>query len=183
MADALRAITGKARAIEAPPTSLSPLYPDADLLDAFAILLPEEAGDDVEALARIACERQAWWIRALTWTRDALVAIAGVKSTRTIAASAAPGRVIGFFPVLATTPTDIVLGADDRHLDFRALIGVRVDGSGRRELFAVTTVHCHNRFGRFYLAAIAPFHRSIVKANMERTVRTVRRSGAERVSA
>lgn len=172
-------MTDKAREIDPPPTSLSVLYAGADLLDAFAIGAPPDA--DVETLARIACEGQAWWIRALTRMRDALVAPAGVKSTHAIAA-AANGQAIGFFPVLSQTATEIVLGADDRHLDFRAAIMLQTDDAGRRELVAVTVVHCHNRFGRLYLAAIKPFHRLIVKANMERAVRTVQRAHAERVS-
>lgn len=175
------AMTGKAREIDPPPTSLSALYAGADLLDAFAIGVPADADADVETLARIACEDQAWWIRALTRLHDALVAPAGVKSTHTIAA-AAHGGTIGFFPVLSQTATEIVLGADDRHLDFRAAIALQADDGGRRELIAVTVVHCHNRFGRCYLAAIKPFHRLIVKANMERAVRTVQRPDAERVS-
>lgn len=176
------AIAGKAREIDPPPTSLSALYDSAHLLDAFAIELPPGSDADVDTLARIACEHQAWWIRALTRLRDALVAPAGVKSTCKIAA-AAHGRAIGFFPVLAQTASEIVLGADDRHLDFRAAIALQEDAGGRRELVAVTVVHCHNRFGHCYLAAITPFHRLIVKANMERTVRTVQRSEEERVSA
>jgi hypothetical protein len=41
----------------------------------------------------------------------------------------------------------------------------------RRELVVTTVVHCHNRLGRAYLAAIAPFHRTILRANLHRTVR------------
>ncbi|HEV3177687.1 MAG TPA: DUF2867 domain-containing protein [Stellaceae bacterium] len=35
----------------------------------------------------------------------------------------------------------------------------------------VTVVHCHNRLGRTYLAVIAPFHRAIAQANLERAAR------------
>jgi hypothetical protein len=182
MTDSPSAVAGQAREIDPPPTSLSALYAGADLLDAFAIGVPASADADVDTLARIACEHPAWWIRLLNRLRDALVAPAGVKSTRMLAA-AAHGRALGFFPVLSQTANEIVVGADDRHLDFRAAIALRVDDGGRRELVAVTVVHCHNRFGRCYLAAITPFHRLIVKANMERAVRTVQRADSERVSA
>ena len=37
----------------------------------------------------------------------------------------------------------------------------------------VTVVHCHNRLGRTYLAVIAPFHRTILLANLERAVRVM----------
>ena len=65
----------EAHAVPIPSDSvLAPLYGGADLLDAFAIRLPADASDDPEVLAHVAFERQAAWIRALTWDghRDAL---------------------------------------------------------------------------------------------------------------
>ncbi len=154
---------------------LAPLYAGADLADAFAIHLPAGASDDPEMLARVVFERPAVWIRALTWVRDTVMATAGVKSSRAIgAAASARGRqVIGFFPVLSKSAGEMVMGGDDRHLDFRAAVLVRPDAQGGRELVVVTVVHWHNRLGRTYLAVIAPFHRMILRANLERTARTL----------
>jgi hypothetical protein len=152
---------------------LAPLYAGADLLDAFAIHLPAGASDDPEVLARVAFERQAAWIRALTWVRDTVMATVGVKTSRAIGAAAATCglQVIGYFPVLSKSAGEMVMGGDDRHLDFRVAVLVRTDAQDRRELVVVTVVHCHNRLGRTYLAAIAPFHRTILRANLQRTVR------------
>jgi hypothetical protein len=163
----------KAHAVPVPPDSvLAPLYVGADLLDAFAIHLPAGASDDLEVLARILFERQAWWIRALTWVRDAVMATVGVKSSRAIgAAAAARGSVIGYFPLLSKSAGELVVGEDDRHLDFRVANLLRTGAAGGRELVVVTVVHCHNRLGRTYLAVIAPFHRTILRANLERAVR------------
>src|SRR5262249_16704855 len=64
----------KAHAIPVPSDCvLAPLYVGADLLDAFAVHLPAGANDDLEVLARAGFERQAWWIRALTRVRDAMM--------------------------------------------------------------------------------------------------------------
>ena len=152
---------------------LAPLYAGADLLDAYAIRLPTGASDDPEELARVAFERQAAWIRALTWVRDTVMATVGVKSSRAIgAAAAARGlQVIGYLPLLSKSAGELVVGEDDRHLDFRVAILLRTGAAGGRELVVVTVVHCHNRLGRTYLAVIAPFHRTILRANLERTVR------------
>lgn len=165
----------KARAVPMPSNSvLAPLYAGADLLDAFAIQLPAGASDEVEVLARAALERQAWWIRALTRIRDVVMATVAVKSSRAVGlAAAARGPVIGFFPVLSKSATELVLGADDRHLDFRVSIQLRADAANGRELVAGTVVHCHNRLGRIYLSTIAPFHRVIVPASLEQAARAI----------
>src|SRR5215831_19500669 len=124
-------------------------------------------------VARVAFERQAAWIRALTWVRDTVMAMVGVKSSREIGAAAATRglQVIGYFPVLSKSAGEMVMGGDDRHLDFRVAVLVRTDAQRGRELVVVTVVHCHNRLGRTYLAVIVPFHRTILRANLERTVR------------
>jgi hypothetical protein len=166
----------KADAVPVPSDSvLAPLYVGADLLDAFAIHLPVRASDDLEVLARAAFERPAGWIRALTWVRDAMMATVGVKSSRAIgAAAAARGPVIGYFlPLLSKSAGELVVGEDDRHLDFRVAILVRTGAAGGRELVVVTVVHCHNRLGRTYLAVIAPFHRAIARANLEQAARVM----------
>ena len=165
----------KALAIPVPSDSvLAPLYAGADLLDAYAIHLPAGASDDPEVLARVAFERQAAWIRALTWLRDAAMATVGIKSSRAIgAAAAARGPVIGFFPLLSKSARELVVGEDDRHLDFRVAILLRTGAAGARELVVVTVVHCHNRLGRAYLALIAPFHRVIAQASLEQAARAM----------
>ncbi|WP_205677422.1 DUF2867 domain-containing protein [Aquitalea denitrificans] len=158
----------KAHEIPVPSDSiLAPLYKSADLLDAFAIQLPAGASDDLEVLARAGFERQAWWIRALTRVRDMIMATVGVKSSRAVGIAAAQGAVIGFFPLLSKRAGELVMGADDSHLDFRLAIQLRTGSAGGRELVVVSVVHCHNLLGRTYLAVITPFHRVIARASLE----------------
>jgi len=166
----------KARAVPVPSDSvLAPLYAGANLLDAFAIRLPAGASDDLEVLARVAFERQAAWIGALTRVRDTVMATVGVKSSRAIGAAAASRglQVIGYLPLLSKSAGELVMGGDDRHLDFRVAVLLRTGAPDGRELVVVTVVHCHNRLGRTYLAVIAPFHRTILRANLERVVRVI----------
>ena len=166
----------KARAVPMPSNSvLAPLYAGADLLDAFAIRLPAGASDDLEVLARAGFERPAGWIRALTRIRDMVMASVGVKSSRAIGlAAAGRGPVIGYFPLLSKSATELVVGEDDSHLDFRVTIQLRADAANGRELVVGTVVHCHSRLGRIYLATIAPFHRAIARANLEQAVRAMK---------
>jgi hypothetical protein len=74
---------------------------------------------------------------------------------------------IGIFPVETMTPDRIVLGFDDKHLDFRVVIDVAPRGDGC-EVTATTLVREHNFLGRLYLTTILPFHRAIVPALLRR---------------
>ena len=165
----------KARAVPVPSDSvLAPLYVGADLLDAFAIHLPAGASDDLEVLARALFERQAWWI-----SRADLGARCGDGDGRRQIVSrdrcCRGGAGVGDRLLSAAVEEcgELVVGEDDRHLDFRVANLLRTGAAGGRELVVVTVVHCHNRLGRTYLAVIAPFHRTILRANLERAVRVM----------
>lgn len=165
----------KARAVPAPPDSTLALrYAGADLLDAYAIALPERASGDIAALARAVLGEQAGWVRALMRVRDGVMGLFGVKTSKAIGRAAEARREghIGFFPVRGRSERELIVGEDDRHLDFRASVLLRAgaDGVGR-ELVATTVVHCHNRLGRVYLRVIGPFHRVIVRGNLDRAAR------------
>jgi hypothetical protein len=145
---------------------------DADLADAFAV--PIDAADvakGIDNLARSALSDPAPWIRLLLGLRDALVAGFRVKTTQEVrrAAIADHAERIDFFRILTRSDRELILGEDDRHLDFRLslLVRARPDGSGD-ELVATTVVRCHNALGRVYLALIARFHRLVVISNLSR---------------
>ena len=103
--------------------------------------------------------------------RDRLVAGFNVKTTQEVrrAAIADKAERIDFFRILSRSDRELILGEDDRHLDFRLslLLRARPDGSGD-ELVATTVVRCHNALGRVYLALIAQFHRLVVISNLKR---------------
>ena len=173
--DADAARPGPRRGVrEVPPPAESGVasWFDADLADAFAV--PIDAADvakGMDSLARSTLGDPAPWIRLLLGLRDGLVAGFGVKTTQEVrcAAIADNAERIDFFRILARSDRELILGEDDRHLDFRLslLLRVRPDGSGD-ELVATTVVRCHNALGRVYLALIARFHRLVVISNLSR---------------
>ncbi len=109
-------------------------------------------------------DRQPSWIRALMAARDRIVAPLGLKTSGV--AATARDRV-GFFPVLGESADRLVLGLDDRHLDFRLIVRLS-PATPEPRLTATTVVRTNNRLGRAYLAAILPFHRLIVRAMLAR---------------
>ena len=160
---------------EVPPPAESGVagwFDAADLADAYAVPIgAADVAKGIDNLARSALADPAPWIRLLLRLRDALVAGFRVKTTQEVrrAAIADNAERIDFFRILARSDRELILGEDDRHLDFRLsmLLRARPDGSGD-ELVATTVVRCHNALGRVYLALIARFHRLVVITNLSR---------------
>ena len=148
------------------------VYKTVNLADAFAIRLPLTASNEPEVLARFIFAQQPAWIGKLTNLRDAIVAGFGLKTAKHLAtlANDAKARRVGIFKVYSLNKQEIVLGEDDRHLDFRVsvLCSEGTAPEGGRELTISTVVHCHNLLGRVYILIIAPIHRMVVKASLRR---------------
>jgi hypothetical protein len=151
------------------------VYKSVNLADAFAIRLPLSASSDPGLLARFIFSHQPSWIGTLTRVRDVIVACFGLKTAQQLAtlASDAKANRVGIFKIYSTNETEIVVGEDDKHLDFR--VSVLCSGgpapASSRQLTVSTVVHCHNLLGRAYILAIAPFHRIVVKASLRRAAR------------
>jgi Protein of unknown function (DUF2867) len=170
-ASALRStITGgrrmtKAHAAPAPTSSLEPLYARADLLDAFAICLPVGASEDIEELAR-RVPTTGGWIRADAPSRysDGDRRRQIVERDRRRSGRASASHRLFSLAVKEGCGTGRGRGRPSSRLPRRNLGAQRRGGQTR------TVAHCHNLLGRTYMAAIAPFHRIIVRANLERAV-------------
>ncbi len=158
-----------------PESRIANAYASTNLADSYSIELPSGASTDPELLARFIFSHQAPWISTLLAVRDAIVGGFGLKTAKQLAslgAESETGRV-GIFKIYGTSPTEIVLGEDDKHLDFRlsVLCSDPPAPGGKRQLTLSTVVHCHNGPGRLYILAIAPFHRLIVRSSLRSAAR------------
>ena len=115
-------------------------------------------------VAEIALMQSPLWVRALMKARDIVVSPLGLKTSRSFSEE----RKIGLFPILSETRDQIVLGFDDRHLDFRIIVDVAPIDDVRQCVRITTLVHRKIFFGKLYLAAIEPFHRLIVASALGR---------------
>ena len=138
-----------------------------DFLDCYSVDIGHGQVPIVEIAQRIFIGLPAW-VDALLALRDLGVSLFGLKTTAalprdtTIRPGIEVGDRINFFHVRSLAEDEIILGEDDRHLDFR--IAVRRDGESRVSL--ATWVQVHNRLGRSYLRLILPFHVMIVNARL-----------------
>jgi len=149
------------------------MYEHPSLADAYTIRLPDNATTDPELLARFMFSHQAAWVAKLLRVRDALVAGFGLKTAKRLAESARSeqDKHVSIFRIYERSVDEIILGEDDKHLDFRVSVfqeaRQEVAGGGRY-LTVSTVVQCHNLLGRSYILLITPFHEMVVRSSMRR---------------
>ena len=130
-----------------PQSMLHAIKQPDDFLDCYRC----ETLADVDQAANRAMDFPMW----VTWLmkiRNIVVTPFGLRT------DLGQGETIGFFPIVMRNDTEIILGFDDKHLDFR--ISILTDGN---HAYGATWVRRHNRLGRMYLAMIMPFHVLIMR--------------------
>jgi hypothetical protein len=146
----------------------SPLLADSlagvDWYDAFQVRLPDGGSRDPAFWTRelFGSARPS---RRLSWlaVRDQLVRPLGLDR----ASSGGRAR----FPVVAQSAHEVVVGLDDRHLDFRASLVVVPGASRAAHLVVTTAVLRHNLLGRCYFGLVKVPHRLLVPRWTARAVR------------
>ena len=141
-----------------------PALPGADWADCFEAL-SADGGLSAEAAARQTFGRMPFWVAPLMALRNLVVRPFGLKHDSEAAIAGAPR--IGMFPIISNSADEIVLGFDDRHLDFRIVVETHPQ-MGKTAIRLMTLIKRHNRLGRIYLAVITPFHKLIVAAALAR---------------
>lgn len=74
------------------------------------------------------------------------------------------GDKIGLFKVFEKTENELILGEDDKHLNFRVSLFLdKFDATNADSSLTIsTTVKFNNWFGRLYFIPVKPFHKIIV---------------------
>ncbi len=101
--------------------------------------------------------------------RDALVRPFGLKTSprgRRPLPHFVPGERVGLFTLFQRSEQELLLGEDDRHLDFRLCLRV-ADG----EASLATAVRFRNNFGRVYFFLVRPFHALVVQGMLRRAIK------------
>ncbi|MFT3947927.1 MAG: DUF2867 domain-containing protein [Agriterribacter sp.] len=112
-------------------------------------------------------KNQPGWIKHLMQLRNKVALTFKLKQTK-IDEIANPQKVkvgekLGPFPLLEKREDGIILGKNDKHLDFRLLILFEEISKQASQICVTTLVRFHNSFGRLYFKIIKPFHKIIIK--------------------
>ncbi|WP_170270116.1 DUF2867 domain-containing protein [Heliorestis acidaminivorans] len=143
-----------------------------DYIDSYRIPWPEGLEQDVVALIHRLFTSAPTWTTALTEVRNKVVRYFGIKVPESHSQMTpydfdfSPGNQGGFFRVYERNDNEIVVGDNDKHLNFR--ISFMIDREESRAWAVVSTaVQFHNWLGRAYFLPVRPFHRLMVPAMLK----------------
>lgn len=142
-------------------SALQDLRKPGDFLDCYGTESGPTKLTAAEA-AKVAFGTTPEWVSRLMRWRNRLVAPLGLKTGPLEQRSGSPeikvGARLGAFQVYSISDDEVIMGEDDKHLDFRVSVMI---SAGAYHI--ATWVKPHNIWGRLYLTTIMPFHKAIVK--------------------
>ncbi len=143
-----------------------------DYIDSFKTDIPncsKFSATEIATLFIKSTKKNPKWITYLMFIRNFLVELLGLKKT-TSSQVEKPfseikiGEKLGIFELYSKSENEIILGKNDRHLNFRLSILSDEQTEKVNTINISTLVKFNNSFGKFYFAFIKPFHRLIAKA-------------------
>lgn len=136
-----------------------------DYLDTYAAAL-NASNIPIEQVGKAFFASSPAWVDWLFDIRNRVVSMLGLKTSGAESKEVViqnikceVGESVGLFKIFAKTENEIVMGEDDKHLDFR--VSLFLDRQNNL-LIVSTIVKIHNWLGRLYFLPVKPFHKIIV---------------------
>lgn len=119
--------------------------------------------NNIEEVTNLIFNTTPRWINSLFTIRNKIVRLFGLKNKvpDDYNENFEIGGYVKFFKIFSISDNEVTIGADDTHLNFRALI--KNDKSDSFNIKVTTLVEYNNYKGKIYMGIIKPFHRQIVK--------------------
>lgn len=116
------------------------------------------------------------WMDRLFILRNRIVKVLGLKTSgdrdeQLNRFKCESGEQLGLFKVFEKNDKEVIIGEDDKHLNFRVSLLLHNTSELQKELIITTIVQFNNRFGRFYFAVIKPFHTAVVRSMVKGIIR------------
>jgi len=132
--------------------------------DSYRAPLSRSRVSPVEIFASLFAHHPAW-MKILLIARNGVASFCGLDAPTAseilyprFKGSYAVGDKIGVWPIFSLTETELVVGRDNKHLDFRLSVLKVVEGE-KASVVVSTICTVHNAFGKVYLFFVAPFHK------------------------
>jgi hypothetical protein len=119
--------------------------------------------NNIEEITNLVFNTTPKWINSLFAVRNKIASLFGLKTEmpNDYNENYKVGGYVKFFKIFSISDNEVILGADDSHLNFRAVINN--DKSDSYNIKVITLVEYNNLKGKIYMGIIKPFHRQIVK--------------------
>ena len=150
-----------------------------DYADAYSVTL-DAKGLTIDQVGKSFFSSDPDWVAWLFALRNKIVAVFGLKTSGAGERKAVRqnskyevGDRVGLFKILDKTENELILGEDDKHLNFR--VSLFLDKQNQ-ELIVSTFVKIHNGLGRIYFLFVKPFHKLIVPTMLTGMVRELGRN-------
>nr|WP_319397667.1 DUF2867 domain-containing protein [uncultured Carboxylicivirga sp.] len=139
---------------------LNELLPKIDFCDTFATTNHENS---MQQIAHLVFNTTPGWVKILFSIRNKIVGVFGLKTKMPddYNEEYKVGGYVKFFKIYSISDNEVVLGANDSHLNFRAVI--TNNHSNEFNIKVTTLVEFNNTTGKIYMGVIKPFHRQVVK--------------------
>lgn len=119
-----------------------------------------------EVVLRLLLSNPPLIIKKLMVARNGICQLIGLKSVSLSAAQLKEYKVGEPIPkgkvfIFYKSDNELILGANDSHLDFRVSLLLL---NANQKIIVTTAVCFHNAYGKAYFAVVKPFHKLIVKS-------------------
>lgn len=118
------------------------------------------------------------WVKYLMHLRGLIASIAGLKheanglstnNTSFNESNYQVGKRLGLFTIQSLNTNELIMGDDDKHLNFRISVYKSVQNDVSM-MTVSTVVEIHNWFGKAYMFIVKPFHKYIAKSMVQKAV-------------
>lgn len=117
------------------------------------------------------------WANSLMTFRDRIARPFGLKTSDTISKQSCNyeiGSQHGIFKIFDKTDNEIILGENDKHLNFKvSLLLETKQGSSDKIISITTAVEFNNLLGKLYFLPVKPFHKLIVNSSLKNIIRQI----------
>ena len=166
------------------PSILKKDKESCDYMDIFQSLFAARGQNpDITTILKLFLSSGPKWGDTLFVIRDKVVGLFGFKTSKELlgeqkqinAINYEPGEQLGIFKLFDKTANEIILGEDDKHLNFRVSLSLdpTADKTGKRKLTITTMVKFNNWVGRLYFLPVKPFHKLIVRSTLKEMIQRI----------
>lgn len=138
-----------------------------DYADTFSVTNHENSLEEITILV---LGQAPDWIKSLFQLRNYLVRLVGIQpiSKPEVIIDYKVGGSIVFFDIYKIENNFVLLGKNDKHLDFRVCISN--SNEEKQNIKVTTVVQFHNAKGKLYFSVIKPFHKMIVRSMVKNAI-------------